>query len=80
MYLEKAEIEDIKMAEGWQTDAIPIIIFVRTSIDFSYRFTYQLTLIDRFVLCRNGPITCRDSPRAQAKPAGNYQLLPREYL
>jgi hypothetical protein len=73
MYWNMAEEEDKKMTECWQKDAKPIIIFVRTPhFCFPCSFTYQLTMIDRSVLCRYCTISCRDCPRPQAKPAGNH--------
>jgi hypothetical protein len=81
MYLEMSGDEDEKLAERWQKDAKPILFFVRTSVFFfSYSFTYQVNITDRFVLCGTCAIICRDGPRPQRKPAGNVQVLPRENI
>ena len=76
------EGEDIKMAKRWRKDhrRDPRICGY-LSVTFPYRFTYQVDITGRLVLCHRFSIsTSGRNPGPQAKSTGHYRVLSQEYL
>jgi hypothetical protein len=74
MYLDRAEDEDTKMAEGWKDDAEGLLVFVGPCTT-SYSFSHNLESIDWFILGCRCSIARSNPPRYSAEFAGRLGVL-----
>ena len=84
MYSKVAEEKDNKMVERWQNDSDGILIFVSPRVRIHTPIRLNWSAVGRFILCRRGSVTFRDSPGLEAEfsssASGELGILSQEHL